>query len=319
MTLKQAIENEAYALGFCAFGVADAKYDPVPHGKFQRWLERGFHGSMKYLERETRKRFDPKQHLPGAKSVMVCAHNYYSSPKIKADKPYISIYARGENYHRVLKDKLEILNTKIIQFSGGKISSKICVDSESISEKSFAVKAGGGFIGRNGLLIIPKKASGTETGYRGSFHFLGLIITDLSLEPDFPIPGNCGQCRKCVEACPTGAILENGLIDAGRCISYHTTQNKADIPDYIAKGMGNMVFGCDICQIVCPYNNKPVVSNEPRFRPDPRLVDIDIQKLSSLNEDDFGNYFGLSSLAELKYPLFLRNLSIIKKNLTNLE
>jgi len=314
MTLKQALEQEAMTLGFAAFGVAAADYDPIGHNNHLRWLDKGYQGSMKYLERGPRQRFDPRVHLPDARSVIVCAHPYYSEPNDHPSRPYISIYARGENYHTVLRDKLETLCAKMRELSGD-IAYKIFVDSLPISEKSFAARGGIGFIGRNGMMIIPKKKNGVKNSSFGSFFFLGLIITDLALEPDSPVEGTCGQCRKCIESCPTNAIVGDGIIDATKCISYHTTQNKGEIPDDIASAMGNMVFGCDICQLVCPYNSGVSPAGEPRLMPDPELIRPSLEKLICLTEKEFERRFGNNSIGEFHFEMFQRNIGVVKNNI----
>jgi epoxyqueuosine reductase len=314
MTIKDALEQEALTLGFAAFGVTSADYDPVAHDRHQRWLDKGFQGEMKYLERGTRQRFDPRLHLPNARSVIACAHSYYSDPADNVSRPYVSIYARGENYHTVIEDKLTALCAKMRELAGD-VSYKIFVDSSPISEKTFAVKAGIGFLGRNGMVIIPMKRDGRKIPEHGSFIFLGLIITNLSLEPDQPVEGTCGQCRKCIEACPTDAILSDSVIDATRCISYHTTQNKGVIPEDMTAGMGNMIFGCDICQTVCPYNSGVAAAVEPRFFPDPELARPDLGKLLDITESDFNRRFAKNSIGEFKYEMFRRNIEIANKNL----
>jgi len=269
---------------------------------------------MSYLQRGPRQRFDPRVHLPGAQSVVVCAHSYYSDPDENPGAPYVSIYSRGENYHFVVEDKLQSLCLKMRDLAGD-VKSKIFVDSSPISEKSFAAKAGIGFIGRNGTMIIPKKRQGKKNTSFGSFYFLGIIITELKLEPDEPATGTCGKCRKCVEACPTAAIVGDGIIDSDKCISYHTTQNKGDIPEDIASSMGNMIFGCDICQLVCPYNSGISSSVEPRFLPDPELARPDIAKLLEITESEFQRRFMNNSIGEFKYDMFKRNLQIADKNI----
>ncbi|OGC90761.1 MAG: tRNA epoxyqueuosine(34) reductase QueG [candidate division Zixibacteria bacterium RBG_16_53_22] len=314
MAIKQALEKEALSLGFAAFGVAPAEYNPAPHNSHLRWLDKDYQGTMGYLERGVRRRFDPRVHLPGARSVIVCAHPYYSEPQNDPTRPYVSIYARGENYHTVLNDKLEALGRKMRELAGD-IFYKIFVDSSPISEKTFAVKAGIGFIGRNGMVIIPRKRDGKKPQSHGSFHFLGLIITDLELEPDSPREGTCGQCRKCIETCPTEAIVDDGVVDANRCISYQTTQNKGRIPDDIARASGNMIFGCDICQIVCPYNSGISAAAEPRFFPDPDLVRADLTRLLEMTAAEFASRFEKSSIGEFKYEMFRRNAGIVNENI----
>jgi len=316
MTLKQQIENEAYKLGFSAFGVALAEYDPVGHSKHLSWLGRGYQGSMEYLERGPRRRFDPRVHLPGARSVIACAMNYYSNPEDTPSNPYVSIYARGENYHAVVRDKLEALVGEIKHLAGD-FEYRTFVDTSAFAEKAWARKAGIGFIGRNAMLIIPPKKKHNPTAARGSFHFLGVIITDLALEPDSPGIGTCGECSRCIDACPTDAIVDDGIVDSNLCISYHTTQNKDEIPRDIAAAMSNMVFGCDICQLVCPYNSRSVVATEPHLRPDPQIVGCEIDELVNMTERDFDSRFANNSIGEFSFKMFIRNAKIAYTNMRN--
>jgi epoxyqueuosine reductase len=312
MDLSQAIKVEATRLGFSAFGIAKASYDPLSHNRFVRWLDKGYHSDMKYLERGPRERFDPKLHLPSAKSIIICAQDYYNEPNNDNSKPYISIYARGENYHAVITEKLEALRSSIQELSPKAIC-KLSVDSLPFGEKTFAVHAGLGFIGRNGLLILSPNDNGNQA--RGSFHFLGAIITNLELDGNAPNIGNCGQCRRCLDACPTGAIMEDGLIDTSRCISYHTTQNKGDIPPEIAKAMDNIIFGCDLCQVICPHNANVAETSESRLKPNRQTQVSEAQEIIQLDEDSFRIRFKGSSLGEKKFPIFKRNIGIAAKNI----
>lgn len=310
MDLKRFIIDEGLRLGFSKIGFASADYDPERHNKFVGWLKNRYHAGMNYLERGTRQRFDPRVHIPEAASVIVFAHNYYSAKERDPDSGHVSIYARGEDYHIVIKDKLNRL-CDAIKAKQGDFNYRIFVDSSPISEKTFAVKAGIGFIGRNGLVILPKfEANGTT--HKGSFYFLGVIITDLDLEPDGPIAGTCGKCRRCIDACPTGAILEDSVIDASRCISYHNTQSKGDIPDDIAARMGSMIFGCDICQTVCPYNSNAVETSEARFAPRDLLLNFDMRGFLDLDEKGFKKRFAETALYE-------RGLERLKKNIRQLS
>jgi len=313
MDLKEFIKKEASRLGFTKTGVASADYDPVHHNKFLCWLKNQYQSEMKYLERETRKRFDPRVHLPEASSVIICSHNYYTDPTNDPESGYVSIYARGEDYHIVIKDKLNDLCDRITG-KYGKFNSRAFVDTSPFSEKTFAVNAGLGFIGRNSLVIIPKfNLDGSI--YKGSFHFLGAIVTDLPLEPDKPAEGTCGKCRRCIDSCPTGAILEDCTIDALKCISYHTTQNRGEIPEDVAAKMDNIIIGCDICQLVCPYNNKPVETSEARFMPKDFLSDFDIEAFLNMTEPQFNRRFQGTSVFEKGFEKIRRHALIALKNI----
>ena len=316
MNLKDTIREEAFKLGFSAVGIAPADYDPVGHDSLLQWLNNRYQAGMDYMQRATRKRYDPGIHLSGARSVIVCALNYYTEPKNDSRKGYVSIYARGGNYHRVVKDKLETLCERIKKLSGD-FRARTFVDSSPVGEKALAVKAGIGFIGRNGMVIIPRDKGKPGKPLEGSFHFLGGIIADLGLEPDSPGVGTCGQCRKCIDACPTDAIVGDGIIDASRCISYHTTQNRGAIPDDIAGRMQNMIFGCDICQLVCPYNKKSTITAEQGFMPHRDLIDVDLETLKDLSEDEFEARFKVNSIEDIDYTMFKRNVAIAMNNIRN--
>lgn len=313
MDLKQYIITEGLNLGFSKIGIAPADYQPVNHDKFLNWLKNGYHAGMDYLERSARKRFDPKIHIPDATSVIVGSQNYYSEPINDPRKGYVSIYARGEDYHAVMNDKMRQLCRRIGS-KYGDFKYKTFVDTSPISEKTFAALAGIGFIGRNDTVIIPKDKS-DDNSPRGSFHFLGIIITDLDIEPDIPIDGTCGKCRRCIDACPTGAIVGDGIIDAGKCISYHTTQKKGAIPENIAAAMQNMFWGCDICQVVCPYNSKSLVTDEPRFQPKDFLIEFDPQELLKLSEYEFKEKYGDTAIFDQGLDQARYNASIIIGNI----
>jgi len=311
MDLKRFIADEGLRLGFSRIGFASADYDPERHDKFISWLKKRYHAGMSYLERGIRQRFDPRVHIAGASSVIVCAHNYFSAEESDPDSGHVSIYARGEDYHIVLKDKLNSL-CDVIKTKHGDFTYKIFVDSSPFSEKTFAVKAGIGFIGRNGLVILPKfEVDGTIQ--KGSFYFLGVIISDLDLESDKPVAGTCGRCRRCIDACPTGAILEDSVIDASRCISYHNTQSKGDIPDDIAASMDNTVFGCDICQTVCPYNSNAVETSEARFAPKQFLLNFDMRGFLDLDEKGFKKLFADTALYDRGLERLKKNIRILLK------
>ena len=316
MDLKRYIIDEGLGLGFSKIGVAPAEYQPVYHNKHINWLKNGYYADMDYLERGTRKRFDPKVHIPAAASVIVCAHNYYTEPTNNPRKGYVSIYARGEDYHIVVNDKLRELCEKI-KSEAGEFQFKTMVDTTPISEKTFAALAGIGFVGRNNTLIIPKDRS-DDNSPRGSFHFLGVIITDLELEPDSPIEGTCGKCTKCVDACPTGAIVDDRTIDSNRCISYHTTQNKGEIPEDIAAEMKNMFWGCDICQIVCPYNSRSIPTSEPRFDPKGLLTEFEPGDFLESSEEEFESRFRGTAIFDLGIERARRNARVIIENINNI-
>ena len=313
MDLKQYIKSEGLKLGFSKIGIAPAGYQPASHNNFLTWLNNEYQAGMSYLERSTRKRFDPKIHMPNASSVIVCAHNYHTEPTDDPNYGYVSIYARGDDYHIVIREKLELLCERI-ESEYGEFKFKTYVDSSPISEKTFAVLAGIGFIGRNNTIIIPKDKF-DEQSPRGSFHFLGVIIANLEIEPDDPIAGTCGKCHKCIDACPTDAIVADHTIDARKCISYHTTQNKGEIPDDISDKMNNIVLGCDICQTVCPYNSKAILTDEPRFAPKDYLIDFDPSEFLEQANDVLAKKYAGTIVSDLGFERMKRNTKVALHNM----
>lgn len=231
-------------LGIDLIGICRAEPLIQARQNLQEFLDQGFHGEMKYLENPAM-RTDPEQLLPGAKSVVVIALNYYrEKPETPPDQGRIARYAWGRDYHKVLRSTLKELQ-KFLDENWPNHQHKLCVDSAPLLEKAFAEKAGLGFYGKNTTLINPHK---------GSFILLGEIITTLPIEPDAPRSGTCGTCTRCLDACPTKALIAPGKMDARRCISYLTLESKEEIPEEFSEASENLIAGCDICQEVCPYN-----------------------------------------------------------------
>ncbi|MBI1909648.1 MAG: tRNA epoxyqueuosine(34) reductase QueG [Deltaproteobacteria bacterium] len=253
-------------MGFELVGIVPVK--PVPDITFfQNWLSRGYHGTMTYLEKGMEKRADPEKILPGVRSVICCGMNYHtgqqrSIDQKSPDRGWISAYAWGEDYHELVGDKLQKLEKFIHQEAGPTVKTKSYTDTGAILERSYAARAGLGWIGKNSCLI--------NNGI-GSFFFLGEILTTLELDYDKPTFDQCGSCNKCLDACPTGALVEPYLLDARRCIAYLTVEYRGELGEFADKLEGN-VAGCDICQEVCPYNEKIPVTAEKRFYPREGLV-----------------------------------------------
>ncbi|MGL5831292.1 MAG: tRNA epoxyqueuosine(34) reductase QueG [Candidatus Altimarinota bacterium] len=249
-TLTQQIKNFALQeMGVDFIGITPAVADPAAKKRLDDFLRADFHGEMKYLENSDL-RSDPKKLLPEARSIIVIAVNYYrEKPETPVDHGRIARYAHGRDYHKVFKKLLKNLADHITQItpSNPPAITRACVDSAPLLERSFAQKAGIGFPGRNGLII---------TENRGSFVLLGELLTSLELEYDQPSQGTCGTCTRCIDACPTNALLGDGSMDARKCISYLTIESKQPIPEDLAPKMDNLIYGCDICQEVCPYNKQ---------------------------------------------------------------
>ncbi|MBC7543959.1 MAG: tRNA epoxyqueuosine(34) reductase QueG, partial [Candidatus Sericytochromatia bacterium] len=245
MTLRALIADRAQALGFAAVGVAPVAESPAG-GLTAAWIAAGRHGTMQWIERHVPAKGDPRAYWPEARSVLVVAYPYFD-PTPATTAPHqgrLSRYAWGRDYHKVVRRRLEEL-WAAIQAEAPGIQGRICVDTSPLSEKDLAQRAGIGWIGKHGNLI--------RRGV-GSWFFLGEILLDQDLPPDLPAMDHCGSCTRCIDACPTVAIVAPGVVDARRCISYLTIEHRGDIPPELRPAMGNLVYGCDICQDVCPHN-----------------------------------------------------------------
>lgn len=299
-----AIKNKAIELGFSAIGIV--KSEPLTYQKIrlQQWLNKGFHGEMTYMENYFEKRTDPTQLVPGSKSIIVVTYNYHSpSQPLKPETPKIAQYAYGRDYHKVVKKKLKLLH-HFINDEIHPIESRSFVDSAPVMEREWAMKAGLGWIGKNTLLIHPKK---------GSYFFIGELILDLELEyVENPINDYCGTCTRCIDACPTQAIQPEGYeMDGSKCISYATIEIKNDIPSFFKGKMENWIFGCDICQEVCPWNRFSTPHEETDFNPHPDLLTLDKEDWKNLTEEQFNTLFQGSAVKRTKYKGLKRNIDFI--------
>jgi epoxyqueuosine reductase len=282
MSLAAAVKRRAEELGFVACGVTDP--GPIDDGGWlDRWLARGYAGVMRYLHRQARKRKDPRLIIPATKSVVVVLDNYYDGEPDPGSPPRVARYARGKDYHRVTRQRLELL-ADLLRSHGARIAHTFA-DSGPVPERALALRAGLGWIGKNTMLIRPGA---------GSFFFIGTIFTDLALEQD-RIDGtdHCGSCTRCLDACPTGALVEARVLDATRCISYLTIEQKGPIPDPLAERLDGWVFGCDICNDVCPWNQRfaePTSVEEYRSR---HLLDgAGPELFDEMEEEEFDRRFG---------------------------
>jgi epoxyqueuosine reductase len=305
---SQWIKNEAQRLGFELVGISPIQAPPHEEA-FAQWLRNKFHGHLDYMQRTELLRRDPRLLVPWAVSIISVGMNYYT-PSRRLTPPerghgWISRYAWGDDYHGVLREKLEALLVSIRGFFGEIVEGRAFVDSGPILERDLAGTAGVGWIGKNTQLISPTK---------GSWFFLGELFTNLSLAYDQAIRDRCGQCELCLKACPTGAFIGPFLLDARRCISYLTIELKGSIPRHLRPLIGNHVFGCDICQEVCPYNVKANPTNEPSYAPRPGLYAPELISLLSIDQEEFSRRFRGSPILRAKRRGFLRNVAVALGN-----
>jgi epoxyqueuosine reductase len=302
---SRQLKDFAHSVGFDLVGIAPIA--SFPEAEFYpKWLDRGYAGEMGYLERQKPGRMDPASVLPGARSVVVCAVNYNTDhPVTRYDRlrAWVSRYAWGEDYHDVLKTRLETLATWIQETSSR--HTRTYVDTGPLLERVFAKYAGVGWFGKNTCIINERT---------GSWLFLGCILTDLEIEYDTPVPDRCGTCTACIDACPTGAILEPYVLDSRKCISYTTIELRGGIPESDRVGIGPHLFGCDICQDVCPWNRKAPHSVDGAFQPRPGLLSPEIAWLLDLNDDDWRTMIRGTAMKRAKVKGLLRNLMVVAGN-----
>ena len=300
---KELIKSKAAELGFfhCGFSKADFLEEEAP--RLESWLKRNFQGKMSYMENHFDKRLDPRLLVEGSNTVISLLLNYSPNETQKdADTPKISKYAYGEDYHFVIKDKLKEL-IQFLQDEIGEVNGRAFVDSAPVMDKVWAKKSGLGWIGKNSNLIHPKE---------GSFFFIAELIIDLEIEPDGPMKDYCGTCTKCIDACPTEAIVQPYVVDGSKCISYLTIELKDELLPSEFKGkMDNWMFGCDICQDVCPWNRFSKITQEPRFKPNPLLLELNSTEWKELNEEVFNQMFKLSAVKRTKYNGLKRNIKFL--------
>ena len=296
------LKRKANNLGFLSCGISKAVFLEEEATKLENWLNDGKHGKMKYMENHFDMRLDPRKLVPDAKSVISLSYNYFNEnlQKVK-DAPKISKYAYGNDYHKVIKEKLKIL-FKELQKEFGDINGRVFIDSAPIMEKAWAAKSGLGWIGKNTNLISQKV---------GSFYFLAEIIVDLEFEYDTPVTDHCGSCTACIDSCPTGALVKPYEIDASKCISYLTIELKDEIPSEFNGKMDNWAFGCDVCQDVCPWNRFSRKHNEPLFNPNQEMMKMRKKEWEELTEETFEVIFKNSAVKRTKYKGLKRNISFI--------
>ena len=297
------IKKTAEALGFLSCGIAKADFLEAEAPKLEAWLHAGHHGQMSYMERNFDKRLDPRRLVPGAKSIVSLLYNYHSKEKqIDPKAPKISTYAYGKDYHLVIKKKLKAL-MQTLHSEIGAVHGKVFVDSAPVMDKAWASKSGLGWVGKNTNLISKKV---------GSFFFIAELILDLDLKYDTPVTDHCGSCTACIDACPTDALIQPYQIDGSKCISYLTIELKEAIPTEFKTKMDNWVFGCDVCQTVCPWNRFATPHKEPDFEPSQRLLAMTQEEWETMNEEVFNTLFKKSAVKRTKYEGLKRNLKFLK-------
>lgn len=300
---SRMIKAEAKKLGFLFCGIAEADFLEEEAPRLENWLKQGFHGEMGYMENYFDKRLDPRKLVEGARSVISFGLNYYTDqPQQDPAAPKISKYAYGIDYHEIIKDKLKQL-LEFIRMNIGEVNGRAFVDSAPVLDKAWAKKAGLGWTGKNSNLLN-KNA--------GSFFFLAELITDLELEYDAPsTKDHCGDCTRCIDACPTDAIVAPYIVNGSRCISYLTIELKNEIPEEFSGKMDNWMFGCDVCQDVCPWNRFSVLHNEESFQPHPDLLGMTQKEWHEITEEVFKKVFKKSAVKRTKFAGLKRNIAFL--------
>ena len=302
-SLTNDIKTKAKALGFMSCGISKAGFLEEEAPKLEYWLNKNMNGEMSYMERNFDMRLDPTKIVEGAKSVISLTYNYYTEKTSKDSNFKISKYAYGNDYHFVIKNKLKDL-FEYIKEKTGDINGRVFVDSAPVLERAWAKKSGLGWIGKNTNLISKKN---------GSFFFLCEIILDLELEDDHIDTDHCGSCTACIDACPTNAIVEPYVVDGSRCISYYTIELKNNIPDYAKNTYDDWIFGCDICQDVCPWNRFSKPHKEPLFNSDDEFLSMNKNDWIEMTKETFNKVFKNSAIKRAGFDGIKRNIEFIKR------
>lgn len=303
MTISEQIKEFAYSLGFDACGICRAEeVTGTEQQMFNNWIENSYNANMTYMAANQEKRLNPTLLTDGVKSVISVALNYYPEEKQPVSHPQFAYYAYGKDYHDVVKLKLQQL-LALIQTIDPTMAGRAFVDTAPILERYWAVKAGLGFIGKNSMLITPKK---------GSYFFLGELMVNKELDYDTPLNLSCGNCTRCIEACPTKAIVAPMVIDANKCISYQTIENKGSIASEIVPKMSNRFYGCDICQQICPWNRYARSHSTEEFKPSSAFMDLSFEKLDNLTVEEYQRIFKGSAVKRAKFSGLKRNLEALK-------
>lgn len=297
------IKSKALAFGFQSCGISKADFLEEEAPRLENWLKNNFNGEMRYMENHFDKRLDPRLLVEGCKSVISLSYNYFPEELQTNTDFKLSKYAYGEDYHEVIKEKLRSLVAEL-QAEIGEFGFRVFVDSAPVLEKAWAKKSGIGWVGKNSNLITKKN---------GSFYFLAEIICDLELIQDSPVADYCGSCTKCIDACPTQAIISDKIIDGSKCISYATIELKDQIPDFFKDKMEDWMFGCDICQDVCPWNRFSAPTLEEKFRPNSEIKNFTKQEWKDITQEIFSSVFRKSAVKRTKFSGLKRNLDFLSE------
>ena len=299
----QLIKSEAKRLGFLSCGISKAEFLEQEAPRLEKWLKKGMHGEMRYMENHFDKRLDPTKLVEGSKSVVSLLLNYYPSETQNTQSYKLSKYAFGTDYHFVIKEKLNHL-LHYIREEIGEVDGRAFVDSAPVMDKAWAARSGLGWIGKHSNLL---------TRQVGSFYFIAELIIDLELEYDTPVTDHCGACTACIDACPTEAIIQPYVVDGSKCISYLTIELKDNIPIEFKGKMDDWMFGCDVCQDVCPWNRFSTPHAEPLFSPHPELLSMSKEDWEELTEETFRKVFKKSAVKRTKYSGLKRNIAYLNK------
>lgn len=302
-TFTHYIKTESKRLGFHFCGISKAEFLEEEAPRLEKWLKNNMHGQMHYMHNHFDKRLDPTKLVPGAKSVISLLYNYFPEKQQQQDSYKISKYAYGIDYHHVIKKKLKEL-VFVLQEKIGDFNARVFVDSAPVLDKAWAKKSGLGWVGKNSNLI---------TKQNGSFFFIAEIICDLELEYDTGIKDYCGTCTKCIDACPTDAITEPYVVDGSKCISYFTIELKDKIPDELGGKFNDWIFGCDICQDVCPWNSFSLYHKEEQFNLKPEIQNFSKNDWAEVTEEVFVKAFKDSPLSRTRFEGLKKNIEFVKK------
>ena len=306
--MKERVKALALEAGFDLAGIANLRTPPPDLNRLDTWIQEGYHATMEWLPKQRDKRLDPTLVLPGAQSMLCVALIYNTDRPYSTEvpgQPWVSRYAWGEDYHEVMERKLKALEAKLHAELGVEFGSRHYSDTGPIAEKAWAAAAGLGWVGKHTNLINQEK---------GSWFFLGEILLTLDLEADALAPDLCGTCTRCLDACPTQAFPAPGILDARRCLSYLSIEHRGPLPEEFEDALGSNLYGCDICQDVCPWNRSKVLSSEPAFQARPGLQPVDLEALEALDDAGFSAFFKGSAMKRTKRAGLQRNSALVRKN-----